>query len=553
MIKEQEKTTSPIRFILLMVLLLSVAFTWLCVRGSSKIGRLSNLPNYDDVVYFVSAADFLQSVREGGVGGAVDFARRDQLHSPFSTAMAAVAFSIEGLRAAAPYRLNAILIAAYLGGLAYFLRHAERRFLALALVFFLVPPFVTMAVVEFRPDMAWATVVGFLAVFALTRADFFHNRKVAAFYGLCIGLGLLIKPTTFAMTLAVSAMAFGFAWMLEVERADFRSAAGRLFPTLLALALPLVLVAGPYFAIFGESVWRYFIDNSFGVNASVWVCREDRLTQWLYYLDGAGARCNLASQKITILTAWLFFAVRRSWRAPLAVRLQTLFLAMTICIVYVVNAAAPLKSPHLGGAIYGTLFFSLAFFAGEAFASLRSASKEARFNAFSGLVLVTLVALFTYQWPEYSRWPRNAITRSFLTTNRVMERFAREHDTPGQILFTQSGPATMEQVKLLYFRRNQRVVTRSGAFFRTVEEFQSALEHCKVAIVQDAGTPGGTASMPAEPLQDAFVALMYAQSDFSLAQTIPIAAEDGQCRNVYIFERRKAGEDDPAPAVPAKN
>ncbi|XHR29533.1 MAG: hypothetical protein ACFUZC_03045 [Chthoniobacteraceae bacterium] len=78
---------------LLCILLLSIVFCWLCVRASLHMGRLSNVPNYDAIVYFASGADLLQSVRENGLAGAASFALRDGLHSPYCTAMAAIGFS----------------------------------------------------------------------------------------------------------------------------------------------------------------------------------------------------------------------------------------------------------------------------------------------------------------------------------------------------------------------------------------------------------------------------------------------------------------------------
>lgn len=527
--------------VLIIILVLSLGFSWICVSTSHKIGRLSSVPGYDDVVYFASAADLIHSLRENGWSGAVDLVLRDGLHSPYSTLLAAAAFSVEGLRPAAPYRANAVLIAVYLAAIAYFFRRSQLLFLVLALLFFLVPPFATMAVVEFRPDLAWATVVGFFAVFILTREDVFHRKQLTLFYGSCVGLGLIIKPSTFAMTLAVGAMSLGFAWVLEMTRTDFRTSVRRLGVALLWMGAAVVLVAGPYYAVFGGNVWRYFIDNTYGINAAVWAHPGDRLAQWLFYIEGEGGRCNLGNQRLIIGAAWLLLAFRRLWNGPLAVRLQTLFLGLVILIVFVVNAVAPVKSPFMGGAIYGTLLFSLAFFAGEFLAAFPQVSARNWLYASIGFAAVVLVSVCSYQWPAYSKWPRHKRNKTFVTAQQAMTVFARGRTAPKSILFTQAGPLTMENVRLFYFRRGERPECHSGAFFRTMEEFRQAVIGCELVIAQDKGTLGGTESMPAEPLQDQFVAFLEASNDFSLSKKVPIDNEDGQSRNIYFFVRNGVG------------
>jgi hypothetical protein len=524
---------------LLCILLLSIVFSWLCVRTSLRMGRLSNVPNYDDIVYFASAADLLQSVRENGLSGAADFALRDGLHSPYCTAVAAVAFSIEGIRNAAPYRMNLFLVVAYLSVIAYFFRQAEFHFKVLAFLFFLTLPFATMAVVEFRPDLAWATLLGFSAVFAMTREDLFQSWKVALCQGVLVGLSLLVKPSTFAMTLAVSAMALGFAWLLEISRNGLGRAFSRLFPTAGVVLLALIALAGPYYAVFGREVWRYFIDNSFGVNATVWNNPGDPLTQWLFYIYGPGSRSNLGSQELVIFAALLGFGFLRSWKGGRTVRLQTLLMIAAVAIIFVVNAVARMKSPFLGGAFYGTLLFSTAFLAGEFFSALPAGSKQAYRFALGAFIIVTLNAAFIYHWPEYSHWPKHQRNKAFIAAENAMKEFVASAPTPKNIVFTQAGPVTPENIKLLYFRRKERCNMTSAAFCRSLDEFQKVVATQDVVVTQDKGTLGGSDNMPSEALEDDFVGFLSHSADFKLAKTIPILGEKGDWRNVYVFVKQQ--------------
>ncbi|XHR29532.1 MAG: hypothetical protein ACFUZC_03040 [Chthoniobacteraceae bacterium] len=396
-----------------------------------------------------------------------------------------------------------------------------------------------MAVVEFRPDLAWATTLGFTVVFALTRENLFQSWKAALFQGVLIGLALLIKPSTFAMTLAASGMALGFAWLLEISREGIARATSRLFPTAGVVLLAIIAVAGPYFAVFGQMVWRYFIDNSFGVNAAVWANPGNRLSQWLFYIYGPGSRSNLGTQEPVIFAAWIGFALWRTGKGGRTVRLQTLFMGVVALVVFIVNAAAPMKSPFLGGAFYGTLLFSAAFMAGEFFAALPTAATHLHRIALGAFALITLNAAFMYRWPEYSHWPKHQRNKAFIAAEKAMKEFVASVPQPKNIAFTQAGPVTPENIRLLYFRRKERCNMTSAAFCRTLEEFKAAISRQDMVVTQDKCTLGGSDMMPSEALEDDFVSFLSTSPDFKLAKTIPIEGENGEWRNVYVFMREQ--------------
>src|SRR5262245_16574670 len=106
----------------LIILLLAIGFTAFSVHTSMQKGRLSNIPNYDDVTYFASATDLVQSVRQDGWRGLAAFMSRDSLHSPYSISLAALAYAIGGYHDVAPYAANGVLIVVYLSCIAYFFR-----------------------------------------------------------------------------------------------------------------------------------------------------------------------------------------------------------------------------------------------------------------------------------------------------------------------------------------------------------------------------------------------------------------------------------------------
>jgi hypothetical protein len=530
------------RFTLFLILLLAVVFSSVCVKWSSKRGRLHNPPNYDDVVYLASGADLLHTLHTEGVGGLGRYIERDRLHSPYSTAMAALAFSFTGLNIAAPYRLNTVLIAAYLAGIAYYFRKTQRPVLTLALIYFLIPPFAMMAVVEFRPDLAWATVIGFSAVFAVTRDDLFHNWKAAVVPGVGLGLALLIKPSTFAMTFVVAAMALGAAWIIEAARNGARNAARRLPFALVMVGGPVLLLAGPYYAVFGKDVWQYFMENSFGVNAPIWTHQGDWTHQWLFYIWGDGCLCNLARQSFPIFAAWIALAVYHFRGTSATLRLKTFFMALMIAVVFAINSHAPMKSPFLGGAFYGMLLFSLAFLAGEFFSQIHSSTPRVRHSALVGLGALVVFGLITYRVSAYSRWSRTPQHTAFTVAYQGMAELAKTCKTPSSILFMQSGPLVSEDVELLYFRRKEAPRIYSGAFYRNLAEFQKALPGLDMVVLQDKGTLGGFDALPVEPLLEDCLQTIRANPHFQVAKTIPIPNPEGQSRNVYLFVRTEPDE-----------
>ena len=143
------------------ILLVSCVFVHWSLIESFAHGRLASEPNYDDVAYFYSGAQVLQSLRNGYVVQTLF----GPMHSPFSVLLAATSFAIWGAEDWAPYAGNAVVVICYLAALCYFLRHLPVGVQMGLLLIFLSLPFATMAIVEFRPDIMWAILVGCAAVY----------------------------------------------------------------------------------------------------------------------------------------------------------------------------------------------------------------------------------------------------------------------------------------------------------------------------------------------------------------------------------------------------
>ena len=143
------------------VLLVSCAFVRWSLSESFAHGRLASEPNYDDVTYLYGGARILQSIRTGDIIKPLT----SKMHSPFSVLLAATSFAVWGMQDWAPYASNVVIVLCYLLLLCYFLRALPIGLQLGLLLIFLSLPFATMAVVEFRPDIMWATLVGFATVY----------------------------------------------------------------------------------------------------------------------------------------------------------------------------------------------------------------------------------------------------------------------------------------------------------------------------------------------------------------------------------------------------
>ncbi|MCX7414424.1 MAG: hypothetical protein NTW36_13430 [Planctomycetia bacterium] len=363
------------------VLALALAFTAACVSESGRRGRLTSAPNYDDCVYFLDGALLRNAVANDGLAGGWDVFQKRAHHSPFSALLASAAFVLLGQHEAAPYWLNGLVVLLYLAGLGYLLWPLPTPCWLLTLGVFLAPPFITMGVVEFRPDITWAVVTGFGVVWMVTREQLFRAPPRAAFAGCCMAAALLIKPTTFVMTVLL----FGGAavsrviprlsrWQVEEENAVNQRSNPVL--GLMAFSGVLLALAGPYWWFFGHDIWTYFWVNSFGVNKAVWAYPGTSAQALRFYLTGEAARSNVGYSgwvlALASLTCTVFlFASRTALRWRLAVLLTALLASFTI------NALAEMKSPFLGGAIYGLWLFGTAYAFAETHGAIMAADLAA--------------------------------------------------------------------------------------------------------------------------------------------------------------------------------
>src|SRR5260370_14838775 len=102
-----------------LIVILTAVTASLSLRLAEQFGRLSIPPTYDDVVYFLAAAQWLNDAPSHGI--AANLYCLLHQHPPVSTLTAIIVFTLRPDGYLGPYAINAVIILAFLLGLAVLL------------------------------------------------------------------------------------------------------------------------------------------------------------------------------------------------------------------------------------------------------------------------------------------------------------------------------------------------------------------------------------------------------------------------------------------------
>ncbi|HEY5812783.1 MAG TPA: hypothetical protein VIT23_09035, partial [Terrimicrobiaceae bacterium] len=516
-------------------LLAACLFVQWCLLESLHHGRLAAVPIYDDVTYFAAGAQVLQSLRDGHV--LQTFA--GHMHSPFAVLLAAASFAIWGAKDWAPYAGNGIVILCYLGTLAFFFRRLPIGLQMGLLILFLGLPFATMAVVEFRPDMMWATLVGFATVYQITARGAFSSRTEALALGLLYGAAMMTKPSTFLMTTA----AIGLGGLLRLLREALcgKLKMSQFFAWFTLFLLAALLVAGAYYFFHFGKIWRYFYLNSFGKNKDVWILSQSLVENLSYYIGAQDAPAsNLGKWRLPILlfvgSSLLLGIVRPDNKEQ---RLIYLSLAIAMIGTWLASSLFEMKSPFLGGAFYGVLICGTAFFLRNVLTRFQTLFTRPITQSFT-FVILTLFCLMMYTWPAYSEWD-DATARYYRTANDGVWREIRKTlrscspvDGVVDIYCTNSSPIPQALLSLRAIQKRTSLRVHSGTLLEVMESHRALFDSCDVLIVQDPSLPGVNPSLPGEKLQMRITEEVLSRPDFELVKAIALGN-----KQIYVLQNRE--------------
>jgi hypothetical protein len=522
-----------------LLFLAAILFTAINLQISQRIGRLSSVPNYDDVVYLNSASTIYFLGKTQGIAKAAATLFGKELHAPFPVLNGLAGFVIFGPNVKHIYYMLTLVVFAYLCFAAATLRRLPPLLLVGAVLGALGLPFATACALEFRPDMMWATLLGGSSVLFLSARKPFSGWKASALYGVATGAVLLVKPSTFAMTLLV----LGGTWFLAAMAALLgKRATPR--EILLGLACTFgaaLIVAGWYCIPHGKEIFDYFYENSFGANKDVWIYRGSMWERLTYYVRGIALYTNTAQFIFPLALVYIWGAVSDLTRgSDLFAKFRGgAFLWMIVCL-FGVNAFFSMKSPFLGGSFYSFLIFGGLWYGARILqVGLEEGWLQARSRqCFAALALAALGSC-GYFFPAVchvnpiTKRVQNRVNHGVLHTlfKSVGER------KRAVILLTQGNPIVGENLQMEFRSRGKRLVVISGAFCRKVDEVVALSQRAGFVALQDQkmiGSPGD--AIPAEQIQPELIAYFQSSPDWVLIGEYP----DRAGKKAYLYQRRTA-------------
>ena len=342
----------------LALILAAITASLSLLRLAEQFGRLSVPPLYDDVSYFLAAAQWLDAAPSHGIAANV-YGLLHQ-HAPFSTLTAAIGLFLHPDGYLGPYAINAVIILAFLFGLAGLLWRRSLVDILTCLVVAACVPMFWHTMTEARPDLPWGLALG-LAVGAILYRPFLQRSRWSVFgLGALCGLAAAIKPSAFPASLTCIGLAAGAQLVcecLEAEVGGFRAVRRAGLPALIFAA---GLLAGT-FAIVGFELVNTlnYIRIAMVDYRDFWVFDESFRDSLLHYSLGLEGR--------TALNYWLWFGL-----ALISVRLglallhdrrdvgRSITFLVAVLVAYAIPTLSPVKSYFLGAMFYGVFIVAMA-------------------------------------------------------------------------------------------------------------------------------------------------------------------------------------------------
>jgi hypothetical protein len=523
---------------------LTAVTAFLSLRLAKQIGRLSVPPLYDDVSYFVDAAKWLVAVQINGI--AANLGGLLHQHAPFSTLTAIIGFILVPDGYVGPYAINAVILLAFLLGIAHLAWRRPFVDIATCLVVAACVPVFWHTMTEARPDLPWGLALG-LAIGAVLYRPFLQRSRWSVFgLGALCGLAAAIKPSAFPASLTCIGLVAGAQLVcecLEAEVGGFRAAVRRAGPPALVFAVGLLAST---FAIIGIELVNTvnYILLAMVSYRDFWLADESFSDSLLHYSVGPEGRLALKY--------WLWFGV-----ALIMVRLglallhdrrdvgRSITLVVAVLVAYAIPTLSPVKSYFLGAMFYGVFIVAMALnfcaiVAGlEGILSRLILSPALRRWLVSGLHLLPLVvvlSLFVYKcFPGRvevaTRFSQDQIHDFRTATEKVWSLLQQKSLMPDAqpsveagkvpvIIFSSPYPVTSRTIELYAVQARMPLHVRGEYFERTLDAAAKVLLASDVAIV----TSSIPHNLPVPTMGDDLIRRLDADPGMCLAASWPLLA-----------------------------
>lgn len=507
---------------------MAIVFCLWQIRSSIDHGSFSLPPTFDDVGYLSDAAARLNYLQSEGLSSFFTHYIALPPHSPLSTLLGMVGFSLFGIYPWAGAAANGILLFFMLRAF-FALTTRLRLWVSASLACaFLLHPIAGILITEFRPDPAVALLTAIGTTWLVMVPE---DRKSLVIPALICGTALLGKPSIFYLTLLL----FGVAFLLANRRLiidrnwhEFWTRTGIMVALVSAVALPHYIIAA-------SSIWDYIYKNLFGVRATVWATPMPLAEQMNYYLAGSGGQYAqgwwLFVAAAFSLTASALSLSRVCLRTSRAIIAQVYFLLL-VCWAFV--SFATVKTPFLGLSV-ASYFLTIGII--SSIAILRSLPKPAQSFLVASLLLFG-AAVYTSPWTARYHMPVDAAYAKSRTV--LIDRIV-------DILIAQKGleSATIVQPVIaqyfsnfnIEFALHQRGIygftTKEQAFATTPEAYRAIPAKYVVEITSDSSdyiryVPSGS---QIEQISE----LIQSDSALTLVGAVKDELRGGEIR---IYERR---------------
>jgi hypothetical protein len=369
---------------------------WITAGALSKsylIGRLADPMTHNDVNYLIDGIRRLLYIEVNGFWAELRHLYGDPLHAPLSGYQAALGFYLFGFHDWAPYLSNGIYVLIFLAACALLMRGAPNLVVIAGLLAVAGAPLAFTTVSEFAPEIPLGlfTALGVLLTLRIPILDRDLGGRVVA--GLCFGLGLLAKPTSFVFVPLVVCATLGVAFIRDIVltrrwggRKDAIYHGG--LQLLLSLWLPALYVV-PNFHYYADYFYRALFDKAtleaFGYMSGL-------KTNLLYYLTGQGGEYMFGDflwAYVGTIVVGLAVASARGDRAFIARQWQLLGLVVFMWLLPTASAA---KNTLFGAPFGYLLLFMVVMALGSIFAGLRGVAGAVTASLLSLFLLVSGVA-----------------------------------------------------------------------------------------------------------------------------------------------------------------
>jgi hypothetical protein len=539
-------------FRILVYILLAAAFTSMIIQYSRTYGRALVGPLYDDVFYLSEGLEYAQLFQTQGVKACLARMWVEPPHSPFATLVTGTSFVIFGPTEWAPYALMGLIVLTVMFVADRLLNGLPLHARIAGVLFTLSVPIMGTLPYHFRPDATAGLVTGLGAVLMLRYSPYWAPRRHQMLTGLCFALALLVKTPSFPFTIYmfVGSWVAAALWSRGADLLDpsHREMAERQgwWAAMWPYCLPVLLLAGPYYAVAGGNVARYVYVNVLGQQKEMWLRQDSWRDLVRYVWDGHGGQLMIGQHGYLVMVlavvtglAYVGTGHASAHRSQLKVGFgfgAVLFLA------WLMPTASRYGNPFIGSTFAAILLFVGVLLLRALFLLDQHWSRRSRGRAPIGIVLgwvAVATALLAFNWPEKLG---TKTTDWVVTDNRVEREVYRAIKEPsaadghfGLVYVTSAANLNGDLLRFRALTDQLPLRFSSLAYSTNVSEHVKAIEGADYVVAGDQGTFRWT-HVPSYKVQGQILEALKTDAGLRLLATVP--AHEGL--NFYVFGRTPA-------------